>query len=165
MNSESTSERLCAIEAKQDTQDARLARIEVAVEKIATRSQFGIGHVSVIITLLLALASVGTAYIQTVVGPIQRSVSLFSEDKRELQEAIKRVDEIADNTQSEMQSLKAYYDTTLKEIETQFNASDQVHNLQHATAIRNIAMLWEKSFGSHFPSEVQYYPNISQHAH
>jgi hypothetical protein len=50
----------------------------------------------------------------------------------------------------------------LIEIETQFRAEDQLRNIQWADQRRTLTMLWEKTFNSRYPSEVQFYPSISQ---
>ena len=46
------------------------------------------------------------------------------------------------------------------EIETQFCAQDIVRNLMHATDMRNLSILWEKEFGSAYPTNNAYYPTI-----
>lgn len=50
----------------------------------------------------------------------------------------------------------------LKEIETQFCAADDVRNLSHATDLRIFAMLWEKVYMSHFPTDNAFYPKIGR---
>ncbi len=49
----------------------------------------------------------------------------------------------------------------LREIETQFRATDQIRNIMHANDMRVQAMLWKKSFGSEYPIDNAYYPTIS----
>jgi hypothetical protein len=46
------------------------------------------------------------------------------------------------------------------EIETQFCAQDIVRNLMHANDLRNLSVLWEKQFGSPYPTNNAYYPMI-----
>lgn len=48
------------------------------------------------------------------------------------------------------------------EIETQFRAADQSRNVQFATQQRIDAILWEKTFGTRYPSDAVYYPNIAK---
>lgn len=50
----------------------------------------------------------------------------------------------------------------LREVETQFRASDQVRNLTHANDLRVQAMLWKKAFGADFPLDNAYYPEIAR---
>ena len=50
----------------------------------------------------------------------------------------------------------------LKEIETQFCASDDVRNLMHANDLRLTAVLWHEVFHSDFPIGDAYYPKICQ---
>jgi hypothetical protein len=51
---------------------------------------------------------------------------------------------------------------TFTEIETQFRASDQSRNVQFANQQRTNALLWRKSYGESYPSEIQYYPEIAR---
>jgi hypothetical protein len=46
------------------------------------------------------------------------------------------------------------------EIETQFCSQDIVRNLMHAGDMRNISLLWEKVFGTRYPTDNAYYPTI-----
>lgn len=50
----------------------------------------------------------------------------------------------------------------LVETETQFRASDELRNLTHADDMRLHAMLWQKTFGSAYPTDNAYYPTIAQ---
>lgn len=49
----------------------------------------------------------------------------------------------------------------LTEIETQKRGDSQARNIQFANTLRFESLLWEKTFGTRFPSEIQYYPDIS----
>src|SRR5438552_463748 len=51
-------------------------------------------------------------------------------------------------------------EVALNEIETQFCAEDTVRNLMHAGDMRNFALVWEKTFGTIYPTANAYYPNI-----
>lgn len=51
---------------------------------------------------------------------------------------------------------------SLKEVETQFCASDDVRNLMHAHDLRLTALLWKKTFGTDYPIGDAYYPKICQ---
>jgi hypothetical protein len=46
------------------------------------------------------------------------------------------------------------------EVETQFCASDIVRNLMHANDQRTSAVMWEKVFGTKYPTDNSYYPTI-----
>lgn len=50
----------------------------------------------------------------------------------------------------------------LTEVETQFRAGDEMRNLQWAEMRRTLALLWQKSYGEPYPSDVAYYPRIGQ---
>lgn len=52
----------------------------------------------------------------------------------------------------------------LKEIETQFCASDIVRNLMHANDLRTVSLLWQKVYGVPFPTSNAYYPTICNRA-
>lgn len=51
-------------------------------------------------------------------------------------------------------------DVGLNEIETQFCAQDIVRNLMHANDMRNVTLLWEKTFGMRLSTDNAYYPTI-----
>jgi hypothetical protein len=51
-------------------------------------------------------------------------------------------------------------EVSLNEIETQFCAEDIVRNLMHANDLRNTSILWEKQFGTKYPTDNAYYPTI-----
>lgn len=51
-------------------------------------------------------------------------------------------------------------EVALNEIETQFCAQDIVRNLMHANDQRQVSILWEKSFGTKWPTDNSYYPTI-----
>jgi hypothetical protein len=48
----------------------------------------------------------------------------------------------------------------LREVETQFCASDTVRNLMHANDLRQVSLLWQKVYGFPFPTANAYYPMI-----
>lgn len=50
----------------------------------------------------------------------------------------------------------------LREIETQFCASDIVRNLMHAHDMREHALLWHKVYGEIYPTDNPFYPVICQ---
>lgn len=53
-------------------------------------------------------------------------------------------------------------ETKLEEIETQFHSADEVRNIQYASTLRFTSLLWTKSYGEPFPSEV-YFPHVTKH--
>lgn len=50
------------------------------------------------------------------------------------------------------------------EIETQFCSNDIVRNLMHANDLREISLLWQKVYGTPFPTNNAYYPIICNRA-
>ena len=48
----------------------------------------------------------------------------------------------------------------LSEIETQFKAADDYRNMNLASNQRYISLLWQKTYGESFPTEI-YFPEIS----
>jgi hypothetical protein len=62
--------------------------------------------------------------------------------------------------QDKMQARLIVQEAALKEIETQFCASDIVRNLMHANELRDVAMLHEKVFGARMPTDNAYYPTV-----
>jgi hypothetical protein len=143
--------------------ELKVAILENNLTKISSSSKFTISHIGMIITVLIGLGGAFAGYLSTVVNPIEKSQSMAIQDKKDVEMTINSIDERLNEIGIQVHAQKASYDSKLIEIETQFSASDQVRNLQHSTAMRNIALLWEKVYGSRFPSEVQYYPTISQH--
>jgi hypothetical protein len=71
----------------------------------------------------------------------------------------RRVDGL-DVRSHETNSSLAANGVALKEIETQFCASDMVRNLMHANDLRQVSLLWEKEFGTPYPTNNAYYPMI-----
>lgn len=62
--------------------------------------------------------------------------------------------------QDKMSARLIAQEAALKEIETQFCASDIVRNLMHANELREMSMLHEKVFGIRIPTDNAYYPTI-----
>jgi len=94
--------------------------------------------VSVVIGAIVALASI-------YIAPLQVKIA----DQREI-----------DSYQIE--NVKLTLELKSVEIETQFRAEDQMRNVQFATQQRMNAFLWEKAFGSRYPSDAIFYPAISK---
>lgn len=63
---------------------------------------------------------------------------------------------------TERAAFEAEMRTRLIEIETQFRAEDQARNIQWANMNRTQTILWEKTFGTRYPSDIQFYPQISK---
>lgn len=57
---------------------------------------------------------------------------------------------------------EALLSARLIEVETQFRTEDQMRNVQWAEQRRILALLWEKEFGSRYPTEVQFYPSVAK---
>ncbi len=51
-------------------------------------------------------------------------------------------------------------EVALNEIDTQFCSQDIVRNLMHANDLRNLSIIWQKEFGSPYPTDNAYYPTI-----
>ena len=79
-------------------------------------------------------------------------------DRKHLNERADKADERMAGIDSQIR----VFDASLKEVETQFRSSDQARNIQFANQLRWDSILFEKCFpGSRFPSQIQYYPGIS----
>ena len=66
----------------------------------------------------------------------------------------------ADLAVQQLQKDMAVQQASLKEIETQFCASDIVRNLMHGDELREMASLHEKVFGQSYHTDNAYYPSI-----
>lgn len=70
-----------------------------------------------------------------------------------------------DRLSTEVSDQRSQLDTIcadLKEVETQFRASDQVRNLMHTNDLRIESMLWRKTFGADYAVGDPYLPTIAQ---
>lgn len=83
-------------------------------------------------------------------------------------QAIQRLEIATAQNLENIRALKielAQQQQALGEIETQFCSQDAVRNLMHAHDLRNMAMVWEKAFGSSMPIGDAYYPTLCNRAH
>lgn len=91
-------------------------------------------------------------------GQIETLTSIISDLKRVQEDRGVRISNLESLVKADQES----FNTKLKEVETQFKASDQARNIQFANDLRFRTILWEKVFpGSRYPSDIQYYPEIS----
>ena len=94
-------------------------------------------------------------------------ISAMSSDIAQLKEKYATVSasgsqtaQVASDNRSSIEVLK----TNLKEIETQFRASDVIRNLTHSNQMRIDSLMWGKVFpGTTLPTDNAYYPQISDH--
>lgn len=61
---------------------------------------------------------------------------------------------------NELQDRHTKLEVGLHEIETQFCGEDIVRNLMHANDQRQASIMWEKVFGTKYPTDNAYYPTI-----
>lgn len=102
-----------------------------------------------VVAVLIFIGSLMTMYAQLV------ATERTADDLKE------RVDRMAvqfNDTRSQLTTVCA----DLKEIETQFRATDQVRNLMHANDLRIQSLLWQKVYAAPYPAENPYLPTIAQ---
>lgn len=133
-------------------------KMDAKLDQIASGGKFTLGNFGVIVACLMAVLGSGAAYVSMVVNPISEKAASSEKDRDLIHSSIgANTDRIAS---AEVRDQK--FEAALTEVETQFRASDQVRNLQDANQWRIISLIFEKSFKQKFPSDIQYYPNISQ---
>lgn len=124
------------------------------------RARVNIPGLTLIITSLTIL---GTLAMYAITAPIRAESeglrTAIITEKENRREAIEREREIAD---LKIKLIAEVQNARLVEIETQFRAADQARNVQFATQQRFDAILYEKVFGSRYPSDAIFYPNISK---
>lgn len=67
---------------------------------------------------------------------------------------------VLEDKQNVIQDRLTKIEVSQNEIETQFCAQDIVRNLMHANDLRNLSLLWKKTFGTDYPISNSYYPTI-----
>lgn len=97
------------------------------------------------------------------IAPLTASAELSRRDRQELHNQFSMLMETVGEINSRERETTAEFRAKLTEIETQFLSADHIRNLQYANNLRYMALMWEKLYGQRFPSEVQFYPTISQH--
>lgn len=84
--------------------------------------------------------------------------SVSEDDRRKLNERMGKHDDHLAKLEADNQVITA----SLKEVETQFSASDEVRNLQFADIKRTEALLWNLSNGlKEYPTAPYYFPHVS----
>ncbi len=63
---------------------------------------------------------------------------------------------------SKINTIEVTLTEKLAEVETQFRAADEYRNVNLAGEMRFVSLLWQKSYGEPFPSDI-YFPTISRH--
>ena len=87
----------------------------------------------------------------------------FSATNTNARERLAAVEPILQNNTDRVARLRADmtgFTADLREIETQFCASDIVRNLMHVDDLRRFSLLWGKVFGQELPISNAYYPTI-----
>lgn len=120
--------------------------------------------IMVLIPTVGMLAMFVTLQIKTATAPLEAKADVSVRDRGELHDSISELSETTQDINTRERETTAELRAKLTEIESQFLAADHIRNLQYANNLRYTAMLWEKTYGQKFPSEIQFYPTISQHA-
>jgi len=106
------------------------------------------------VSAVSAIAIIIAAFIW--VGQIASEVST---GQKEQEEQLRRLGKIEGNI-GQLNITIGTLSRDEREVETQFCANDIVRNLMHANEQRELAILWEKVYGSKYPTDNAYYPNI-----
>lgn len=114
----------------------------------------GANRLGLYASIFMACAVVMSAFIW--VGGIAGQVD---QDRTQLASLAGRVNGLQGDIRA-LQIQNAQMERDQREVETQFCASDIVRNLMHANDMRTTAMLWQKTFGSPYPTNNPYYPTI-----
>lgn len=150
--------RVTAVEGRLLSIEGSLQKIEKHLEQDSNKGRLNLTHVGVIVAILLGVGGVGVSYIGQVVRPLEQKAAESSQDRLELRK-------LAYDNQSGINELKAAdkeFAAKAQEIETQFRGEDQYRNVQQANNLRYIALLWQRTYGEHFPDAIQFYPQITQ---
>jgi hypothetical protein len=117
-------------------------------------------HWQVVVGTLGALVPVAAVFVVIVMqfSSMSSTISSQSQDIALLKTQVQAVDNRERLQASDLVSIKM----ALREIETQFRASDDMANLQHAHDQRDFAVLWLKVYGTSYPLDNSYYPHVGQ---
>jgi len=162
---ESDSVRIAKLEQGFATISTRMDGLSVQLnaigEKLALIGKPNYGTISALAALVISMLGGGffviSLSIKTELAPIAAKAQVSEVDRGKLNEEFKEVQKQLSESQAE----HAKTTEKLREVETQFRAADQIRNIQYASLLRDISMLWKQSFGSDFPSQA-YYPSIAQ---
>lgn len=126
--------------------------------------------VTVVATSVSTLYLVSSLQINTTVSelkssyiaPLESKAEVSIRDRGEIRAEISRIAEQLNRVDSRDQAAITGVQRDLTERETQNRAADQYHNVQWASTLRFVSLLWKRSYGEEFPDAVQYYPSIAQ---
>ena len=169
----SDSERIGRLEGEVASIRPVLVRLEKGMDALTAKSGQGtnwsliLSAIGVFLAILMptvgALALFITLQISTSIAPLQSKAEVSSRDRGELHQASSALTALVTEINSRERESTAQFRAQMVEIESQFAAADHIRNLQNVHTMRMISLLWEKVYGQRFPSELQFYPNISQH--
>ena len=113
---------------------------------------------------MLAIAGAGAAIVVPLVAGIfwiaqvSDRATVAMQEITDLRRQVNALESGAGTTKNELVAVQS----SLTEIETQFEAADQIRNLMHANELRVESLLWQKTFaGTSFPTDNAYYPSIA----
>jgi hypothetical protein len=87
------------------------------------------------------------------VGFLSQTNSAAIADQKKTNEAfVAQIDTLRGRVQAQ--------ELALLEVETQFCAQDIVRNLMHANDLRDLSLLWQKTFETKLPTDNVFYPTI-----
>jgi len=133
-------------------------KMDRKLDGIAAGGKFTWQTFGVIFAMFVALSGGGAFFVNLATQPLSEAAKVSIKDRDELHQSTSVNSEKIAESNFKIERLQA----ALAEVETQFRASDQVRNIQFANQLRLDALMWEKIFGDRFPSDIQYYPQISQ---
>lgn len=163
MSQPTIEKRVAVLEGRLENIESSMVRIEKYAEQASARREFNLAHLGVIIAIILGVGGVGVSYINTVVRPLDQKAATSETDRHKINDSLDKLEQGQADLLTEVKSNQSALNAKLIEIETQFASADQMRNANQANNMRFIALLWEKTYGTRFPSEIQYYPSISQH--
>lgn len=169
MKSDDVSSRITRVEGQIESLTGLTTRLAHSTEILSDRiGQLGRPNISTMFSAAaLILSAIAGLYaftvlrIQTSIAPIESKVEVSIRDRQEIRDAFDRMQAQLNIVDARDQASTAKLDAATVEIESQFRASDQYHNVQQANALRYTALLWEKTYDQKFP-EISYFPSIAQ---
>jgi hypothetical protein len=109
------------------------------------------GIVSIVVVISIAAAGIVVQF-----GALSQQIVDLQSANHEINDRVRANEERIAALGSSAVSINM----SLKEVETQFCASDIVRNLMHANDLREVSLLWQKIFGTPYPTDNAYYPSI-----
>jgi hypothetical protein len=155
---EKANERISRVEGQVAYISVTMEKMDKKLDAIASGGKLTLGNVVSICLCIIALGGVLVGYVSLATRPLSEAAQVSIKDRDAMHQAIS----ISSDKISNGERRDEKFDSSLTEIETQFRAADQVRNIQFANQLRYDALLWERIFGTRFPSDIQYYPSISQ---